>query len=192
MKPERVVVFREKSYRRYLENQQKIVLLKLVQPKLFPYFWGLLALLALLTGLAWSAEVPATIGGTGLVTRSASSLPQRAEWVVLAMLPPASLGQLRPGRKVLVELGDTRPALTARISKVEPAVLSPDAIRRRFRLQDILAGLLTGPAAVAIAQVDATTGQLRLAGHDGGRCRVVVEIASRRILNLVPGVSSLF
>ena len=182
----KTTIFREKALRLYLKNQQKIVFLRLVQPRLFPYFWALAAGLLILVLIAWSTRVPVTVSGFGLVTGRAA----RAR--VILLLPPDSLGQLRPEQRVLVRNGTAEPVLRGRIASVAPAVLSPQAIRARFALSGAPAGFVTGPAAVAVAEVEADDGGLPVATFAGSRCPIDVEVGSRRVLSLLPGLGSIF
>jgi len=183
-------VFRERALRLYQQNRQKIVLLRLVQPRFFLFLWAILGGLALLAGLAWSARVPVTQSGVGLVLERGEALPGRSQYIVLSLLPPDSAGQLKPDQRVVVRYDNSRSALLARIDTVEPNVLSPDAIRSRFALTGALAELVREPAAVAVARVEAETGGLSTAAYSGRSFRIDVEIASRRVLNLMPGFRS--
>jgi hypothetical protein len=191
MSDEKKTVFRDKALRLYLKNQQRIVFLRLAQPRLFPYFWGLLGGLAVVAGLAWSTRVPVTVTGVGLVT-GRDGAPGTEPGALILLLPPDSLGQLRPQQRVLVRDRKAEPVLVGRIAKVEPAVLSPDVIRARFALDGALAGFVTGPAAVAVARVEAETGGLPAATYSGGSSPIDIEIGSRRVLSLIPGLGSLF
>jgi hypothetical protein len=183
------VIFREKALRLYHQNQQKIILLRLVRPRLFAYIWGLLACMALLAGLAWSAHVPVTISGVGLVTELDGSL--QPGMAVLSLLPPESLKQLGLEQRVLVRGRDAKTQLVARIIRIEPQVLSPDAIRRRFGLSGALAGAVDSPAAVAVARIEAGPAGLDPALYAGSQSRIDVEIGSRRVLSVLPGLGSL-
>lgn len=186
---QQTVIFREKALRLYQQNQHKIVLLRLVRPRLFAYLWALLACMALLAGLAWSARVPVAVTGVGLVTRLDG--PGRQELAVLSLLPPDSLGQLGLKQRVLVRGRDAKMQLVARIARIEPEVLSPEEIRRRFGLSGALAGAVDSPAAVAVARVEAAPAGRGTALYAGSRSRIDVEIGSRRVLSLLPGLGSL-
>lgn len=191
MTDEKKAIFREKALRLYLKNQQKMVFLRLVQPRLFPYFWALVAGLFALAALAWSARIPVTVSGFGLVPGPHGASGQRAVAAIL-LLPPASLGQLRPAQRVLVRADTASPVLVGRIASVAPVVLSPHAIRARFALSGALAGFVKMPAAVAVAQVETEAGGLPVDILAGSRFPIDVEVGSRRVLSLLTGLDSLF
>jgi hypothetical protein len=182
---EQKVVFREKAHRLYLQNQQKLVFLKLARPQLFPYFWLLLGLLGLLFLVAWNTRVPVICHGLGLVVARDGG----ARLELLSLLPPDSLARLRPDQQLLVRgAGDRRPPLFAlRIAKVEPAVLSPDAIRREYLLDGALGGQVLAPAAVALAPVG-EEGAAAIGRYAGSSLPVEIEVGSQRVLGLVPGL----
>jgi hypothetical protein len=189
---QKTVIFREKALRLYHQNQQKIILLRLVRPRLFAYIWGLLACMALLAGLAWTARVPVTVSGIGLVTHlDGSRQSGMAGMAVVSLLPPESLKQLGLEQRVLVRGRDAKTQLVARITRIEPQVLSPEAIRRRFGLSGALAGAVDSPAAVAVARIEAGPAGLDPALYAGSESRIDVEIGSRRVLSVLPGLGSL-
>lgn len=191
MEEERTSIYRRKALRRYLQNQQKIVFLRLVQPKLFRYFWLLLVGLAVVATIAWRTRVPVTIDGVGLVAGLRDSQPARSADLVL-LFPPSRLERIRPKQRVLVRNGEAAPTLFGRIEDVEPQVMSPDAIRERFALSGALAAGITGPAAVATARTQAELGGLPAAAFSGARSPVELEVGSRNLLSLVPVLGSLF
>jgi hypothetical protein len=182
-------IFRERALRLYQENRQKIVLLRLVRPKFFLLLWGLLGGLAVLVGVAWSAPVPITATGIGLVLERAEPAAAPGH-VILALLPPGRAGDLAPEQKVVVRDDALRPILVARIETVEPGVLSPDAIRHRFGLAGAAADMVRGPAAVAVGRIEVETGGLPVSAYAGGSFPLDVELGSRRAISLMTGLGN--
>ncbi|MEM8964688.1 MAG: hypothetical protein AAGD38_24600 [Acidobacteriota bacterium] len=184
--PPAKVVFREKAHRLYVQNQQKIVLLKLARPKLFPVYWTLLGALAVSIALAWSAQIPVTLTGTGLIVESVD------ETIILSLLPPHSLDQVSTSQEVqLFDERGSEPLLTARVLDVSTEVLSPAEIRERFALDPDLADLVEQPAVVAVAKIDSVRTDTDLDDWIGGRTNARVVVGSKPVLQLVPGVRDL-
>lgn len=183
--PEREQIFREKAHRLYLQNQQKIVVLKLARPSLVPWFWATLCGLGVLVFLVWTARVPTTLGGSGLVAAADDEVP-----ILVALLPPGDLEQLGADQRILVydDTGSANPILVARIDRVEPTVWSPQAVRRRFDDH----ATVEGPVAVATARIATRDEADAVRRFAGGRLRVEVEVGTRRVLGLFPVVGERF
>jgi hypothetical protein len=179
-------IFRERALRVYLENKQKIVVPRFVQPAAMRFLWALVGLLALGAALAWFTEVPVHVSGTGLLVKSEPDSQSRSSVVLLSLLPPHSLARLEPDQRVLARIDGSNERVVARVSSVEVQVLSPDAIRERFALSDALGGLVTGPAAVAVAEIEAVPGGLPAATFAGSASRVDVTVGTRRLISLAP------
>jgi hypothetical protein len=185
---ERRTIFRERALDRYLQNQQRIVFLRLVQPRLLRYAWVLLACLALLVGLAWRTRVPVLANGTGLVIAASGAGPEAR---IVLLLPPDRLPQLKSEQRVILRDAEGRPALIGRIEGVEPEILSPSALRRRFDLDGAQASISRGPAAVALARIEPQAGRLPLAAYVGSSAPVEIQTGTRQLLGLIPGFRSL-
>ncbi len=190
MASERAAIYRRSALQRYLSNQQKIVFLRLVQPRLFPYFWALLFGLVALGYLAWRTQSPVTVDGVGIVVgvegrRDAGPLD------LLLLFPPQRQGALAPRQRVYFQLAGEGAPLTGRIESVEPQVLGPDAIRARFSLSASLGATIDGPAAVASARVSPGRSGLPSGAFDGVRQPVRVEVGTASLLSLLPGTDRL-
>ena len=190
MKPEPKSIFREKARQLYLQHKQKLVVLRLVQPKLFPYFWVFLALLLVLAFLAWNTQVPVLYSGLGLVLEEAGG----GRMKILALLPPETQARIAPGQQLTVRGRGKHqaPLLVLEIQSVEPGILSPDAIRRNFSLDPALGGQIEGPAVVALSPID-TAAQQRTDFHRylGSAMSIEVQVGTRRVLGLAPGLRTL-
>lgn len=187
MKIESKVVFREKAQQLYLRNQQKLVVLKLAQPRLFPYFWVILAALALLVLAAWTARIPVSRQGLGLVLDpgDASGL------MVVSLLPAEDLASLRVDQPLILggQKAGRKPLLEAELSEVRPTVMSPAEIRASFGLDAALGSQVLEPRAVAVARIAAAqVSEAQLAPFTGSALPVEVEVGSRRVLSLIPGL----
>lgn len=97
--------FRDKAIKSYIERQEKGVLPHLVAPPVFLFLWILLGLLLSAGLLAWSAQVPTYVEGTGIIheQQQASASGQRAA-VALIFLPATSAPKLRAGYRASYSL----------------------------------------------------------------------------------------
>ncbi|MDA8018365.1 MAG: hypothetical protein MPN21_13065 [Thermoanaerobaculia bacterium] len=183
---ERESIFREHAHRLYLENRQKIVVLRLVQPKLFPWIWLLLAGLAGLVGLTGVAEVPVTLGGAGLLVESGPG-----DWSLIVSLPSEGLDRVLPEQRLLVfdaqESSSFEPLFVTRIDEVEPTLVSASALRQRFAIEPADPFLAGDPVVVAMARLGEGA---PLQPWQSRPLRVEVEVDHQRVLSLLPGFGS--
>ena len=190
MRPARNKIFRESALRLYMANSQKVVMPMLARPNSLKYFWAVVMLLAVALILAGSATVPVHVSGEGLLIERPGLSSSCVS--VLALLPPDSLHHLAPGQKMLARLNTAGRSLEARIIAVEPEVLSPEVIRRRFNLSAAMAGVVREPSAVAIAELDPLPGGSSPSIYLGTMTAVEVSVGTQRLIQLLPLTSGLF
>jgi hypothetical protein len=181
-------IFREDAVRRYVAGQEKTVLPQLVSPRTFTYLWVLLSLLGASSAIAWFTQIPVYASGSAVVVRwrDRPAMPNRI--VVAAFFPPDSLSRLQKTKTTLLHLegldaasDDRRPIL-----KVQPDILSPDAIQQQFALNPSVAQQINQPAAIAIVPLEPIASGLPAAAYLGSVGRVETEVGTRRLISFLP------
>lgn len=174
-------IFREDAVRRYLEGREKSILPRLVSPRTFIYLWLLLGLLSVSSFIAWFTKVPMYASGKAIVVRLSN---QRI--VVATFFEPQHLSSLRKTKKLFLNF-DARSELTTAILAVEPEIISPDTIQKRFALKQI-----ARPSAVAIAQLKPIPENLPATAYLGSVGHAKAEVGSQRIISLLPLIGQFF
>jgi hypothetical protein len=187
-------IFHESAVRHYVESKEKSVLPRLVSPQIFAYLWFLLGLLTVSSFIAWFTKVPMYASGTATVVR----LNNRGI-VVAAFFEPQHLPSLRKTQKLFLNFdakSDVYDGLRLRLSRamiaVEPEILSPDAIQKRFALNSQIVQDITGPSAVAIAQLEPIPKNLSASAYLGSVGDIKAEVGSQRIISLLPLIGQFF
>ena len=185
-------IFREDAVRRYVAGQEKTVLPQLVSPRTFTYLWVLLSLLGASSAIAWFTRIPVYASGSAVVVRWRDKPEDSQRIVVAAFLPPDSLSRLQQTQTVVLRLDglgdglseaydDRRPIL-----KVQPNILSPDAIQQQFALNPSVAQQINQPAAIAIVPLEPIASGLPAAAYLGSVGRVEAEVGTRRLISFLP------
>ncbi len=179
-------IFRERAIRKYAQNQELNVILRLVSPPVFVSL-GILLLLFMAAGvLVASMHVPVTVTGNAVVIEQKVNTEQTI--VVLLFLPADQRAHLQTGQTVSVSVGSTGTTFTSAIDHIEANVMSPAAIRTLFNLQGATAQAISGPAAVATAPVvPASQAKTDL----GSLCTVNIQIGSQSVFSLLPDFDTL-
>ncbi|MDZ7960294.1 MAG: hypothetical protein RMY34_20830 [Aulosira sp. DedQUE10] len=180
-------IFREDAVRRYLEGREKSILPRLVSPRSFIYLWFLLGLLVMSSIIAWLTKVPVYASGSAIVVRLSN---QRI--VVAAFFPPQHLANLRKTQKLFLNFEARGNRKSHTIIAVEPEIISPDTIQKRFVLNSQTAQQITGPSAVAIAQLEPISENLSAAAYLGSVGHAKAEVGSQRIISLLPLIGQFF
>jgi hypothetical protein len=100
-------------------------------------------------------------------------------------LPADQSAHVRVGLPVHVQIGSAGAYVQGTIAKVEPGIMSPEATRKRYRLDGAAALLITQPSTVVIISLRTT---LLATVYAGSLCSAKVEIGSQRLLALFPGL----
>lgn len=184
-------IFRESAIKKYLQRQEQGVLLRVISPPAFAFFWMVLLLFFGMGVLAWSVQVPITVAGQGVVVeegspgQSGQGGQEVQEVVAVLFLPPDHQTDLRKGLPAQVSIGPTAISLTGFIEQVEADLISPGEARTRFHLQGELAQVITGPSVmVTIALGSAASAHV----YVGSVCSAQVQIGSEHVLSLLPGL----
>ena len=180
-------IFREAAIEAYQRGANKDIVPRLTSRLIIVCSWLLLAALGAAALLAWSVQVPAYVGASGvLLGRGAGLRPVKEGTAAVLFLPPNQAAHLRASQPVHGQIGSGTYVQGA-ITKVEPGVIGPDAARDRYRF----AGgpdVITQPSTVVIVRLADT---LPPAAYGGSRLTAQVEIGSQRLLALIPGLGKL-
>ena len=176
-------IFRERAIEKYMRRQEINVVLRLVSPRVSVFLWALCLLFFAAGVLAWSIQTPVVASGQGLVIQQNANRVNQT--VVLLLLPTNQLPNLRVGQSVSVTINAMSASFNSTIQNVEPAVMSPNDIRTKFNVPASLAQVITGPFAVAIANVVPAS---QAATYLGSESQVTVQVGSESALSMLPGV----
>jgi hypothetical protein len=186
--PDRTI-FRQSAMDAYRRRAEEDVVPHLIYWPIVVCLWLLVGVLLAAGLLAWYVQVPAYVDGSGIILAD-GGMRQRAdgETVAVVFLPPDRAAHVRIGLPVHVQIGSAGVYVRGRIAKVEPGITSPDAVRKRYRLDNVGSVAMTQPSIVAIVRLGTT---LRPTAYAGSRLRAQVQIGSQRPLALFPGVGRL-
>jgi hypothetical protein len=186
-------IFRADAVRRYTQSREESVLPRFVSPRTFTYLWILLGLLGVSGFVAWCVRVPVYASGLGVVVdRRGKTNDVRDDVVMVAFLRPENRSRLRVGQTLLVQLDPAGERTRRPIIAIEPKIVSPNAVQRRFALSAGAAHVVTQPSAVAIARFEPNSTNLPASTYVGSVYPVDVEVGSRRVLSLLPLIGQIF
>jgi hypothetical protein len=181
--PERTI-FRQSAIEAYKRGMEKDVVPRLISWPIIVCLWLLLAVLISAGFLAWYVQVPTYAEGSGIIL-ARGDLPEYGGMVAVVFLPANQAAHVRVGLPVHVQIGSADAYMQGTIAQVEPGISSPEAARKRYRLDAAGALLITQPSIVLIIRL-ATT--LSATAYAGSLCTAKVETGSQRLLELLPGL----
>ena len=182
-------IFRQSAIMAYRRGREKDVVPHLISWPIIVCLWLLLGVLLAAGFLAWYVQVPTYVDGSGIIlTRGDMLQPEYGGMVAVVFLPPDQSAHVRVGLPVHVQVGSTGAYVQSTIAKVEPGITSPDAARKRYRLDGMSALLITQPSIVVIVRLGTT---LPATAYAGSLLTTKVEIGSQRLLALLPGLGNL-
>ena len=181
-------IFRQSALTAYKRGREKDVVPRLISWPIIVCLWLLLGVLITAGFLAWYVQVPTYVDGPGIILAQ-GDVPQPAYggMVAVVFLSPDQSAHLRVGLPVDVQIGSAGIHLQGTIAKVEPGIASPDAARKRYRLDSASALLITQPSIVVIIRLGTT---LPTSDYAGSLLSAKVEIGSQRLLALLPGLGN--
>ncbi len=180
-------LFRERALAQYQQRQQQTLLPRLMSPPVYLCSWILLSCLALAGGLAWWAQVPIFVSGSGVLqAQHAGSPSESAQVMALLFLSTSEASQVRVGQPV--QLASTDLQFTGTVSQIEPGAISPIEARQRYDLVGEAAASLTQPSVVVVVK-PATA--LAASTYAGSLVEAQIQAGTRRVLTLVPGMDHL-
>lgn len=186
-------IFRPDALRHYTASREQAILLRFTDPRLFLFLWALAGLLVAGVLVAWSARVPVYASGTGIaVVRDGGAQPPQPQIDLIVFLPSEQLSRLSVGQAASIQLGPGSMQSSGTVIAVEPAVISPDDVRRRYPLGSSLPTLIAQPSAVVIVRLPTLPSRPPAESYAGSIYPVDIAIGSHRVLSLVPVLGRLF
>ena len=182
-------IFRDQAIKSYIERREKDVLPQLVAPPVFLFLWILLGLLMTAGLLAWLAQVPIYLEGSGIILeQQPPSASGQSEAVALIFFPALSASKVRLGLPIQLQVGSAGPFFTGKIDQVEPGIISPSEARKRYMLDNSVSPMLTEPAVVVRVRLGTT---IPAHMYAGSVLSAQVQVGSQRVLSLFPGFERL-
>lgn len=182
-------IFRQSALTAYKRGREKDVVPRLISWPIIACLWLLLGVLLAAGFLAWNVRVPTYVDGPGIILAPGDiSQPGYGETPGLMFLPPDQAVHIRAGLPVDVQIGSAGVHVQGTIAKVEPGITSPDAARKRYRLDSVGALLISQPSTVVIIRLGTA---LPATSYAGSLLTAKIETGSQRLLALLPGLGSL-
>lgn len=191
-------IFRSDAVQRYIEARQKAILPRFVRPRMFVFMWLLLGLLVASGMTAWMTQVPIYVQGVGVVvhdrvlsSESENENKNEDQMAVVAFLPPEQLSHLHSGQTLFLHLTEQE-RVSRSIVAVEPEIISPAAAQKAFGLTEGAAIAIRQPSAVVEVPLQPLPNDWPASVYAGSVYQVEVEVGSRRLVSLLPGVGDFF
>jgi hypothetical protein len=180
-------LFREHALQHYLQKREKDILPHFVSPPIFVCAWILLGL-AIAVGLfAATQKVPIQIGGMGIVlAQGQNEAFGDKEGTALLFLPAREAKLVHIGEPSRLQIGLTGPSYSSTIAQVEPGLLSPNAISKRYGLNCSAMPMISDPSVVVHVRLAPS---LHAHLYAGSPVRAQVQIGTQRIFSL-PGLNN--
>jgi len=181
-------IFRDSAIQAYRRGTIKDIVPRLTSRPVIACVWLLLAVLVAAAAVAWSVRVPAYVGAQGVILRNDAQAGRGGEGMAAALfLPPDQSAHMRAGQPVHAQIGSSGLSVLGAVSMVEPGMIGPDAARAKYRF-DPGADVVRQPWSVVIIRLRPS---LPPAAYGGSVLTARVEIGSRRLLALFPGLGGL-
>ena len=172
-------LFREHALKHYLQKREKDILPRLVSPPTFICGWFLLCLVVAVGVVAWLEKVPVFVNGSGIVLAQEQGNVSGDGGTVRVFLPASQARLVHVGETSLLQVGRTGPSFTTRIVRVEPGLLSPDDVHKRYGFNYYGMPVITEPSVAVDVKVKPSV-LSRL--YAGSPVSAQVQIGTRRVL----------
>ncbi len=178
-------IFRQKALQSYRRNMEKDVLPHFISWPLIMCLWVLLTLPFIVGWFAWNAQVPTSVGGSGVILARGTMLhPADPNMVAIIFLSPTQAATIRIGLPVDLQIGSEETHLHTTIAQIEPEIIGPEAAQQRYQLTGAGAQLITQPSRVAILKLGTT---LPLTTYAGSVFTATITTGSQRLLLFLIG-----
>jgi hypothetical protein len=165
---------------------EKDVLPRLISWPIIVCLWLLLGVLLAAGFFTWYAQVPTYVSGSGVILSQGDMLqPAYGDPVAIVFLPPDQSAKIRATLPIDLQIGSTALHVQSTIAQVEPSIMSPEAVRQRYRLDGVGASFITQPSIVAVVKLGTV---LPGTAYAGSLLTARVETGSQRLLTLLPGL----
>jgi hypothetical protein len=183
--PDRTI-FRQAALEAYRRGKEKDVVPRLISWPIIVCCWLLLGVLMAAGLLAWYVQVPTYVDGSGVILApGAMRQPAGGATGAVVFLPADQATRVRVGLPVHGQLSSVGAYVQGTIATVEPGITSPDAARKRYRLDGVGPVLITQPSTVVIVRLGTS---LPATAYAGSLVIAKVELGSQRLLALFPGL----
>ena len=178
-------IFRQSAITAYKRGREKDVVPRLISWPIILCLWLLLGVLIAAGFLAWYVQVPTYVDGSGIILAQGDTLQSEyGKTVAIVFLPPDQSAQIRAGQPVDIQIGSAGMHVQSMIAQIEPGIMSPEAVRQRYRLESVGALPITQPSKVAIIKLDTI---LPATTYAGSILTARIETGSQRLITLLLG-----
>ena len=181
-------LFREPARQHYLQKREKDILPRFVSPPTFVCIWIMLCLTVAVGIVASTQKVPVLVNGVGLVlAQQQNRALEIKEGTALVFLPASEAKQVHVGESSRLQIGLTGPSYNSTIAQVEPGLLSPNDIYKRYGVLCSTMLTITEPSVVVYVRlVPSLSSHL----YAGSPVRAQIQIGTQHLLSL-PGLNDL-
>lgn len=181
-------LFREHALQHYLQKREKDILPHFVSPPIFVCAWVLLCLVIAVGLFATTQKVPIQVGGMGIVlAQGHNDASEDNGGTALLFLPASEAKLVHVGEPSRLQIGLTGPSYSSTIAQVEPGLLSPNEIYKRYGLNCSAMPMVSDPSVVVHVRLAPS---LHSHLYAGSPVSAQVQIGTQRILSL-PGLNNL-
>ena len=173
-------LFRESAWKHYLQKREKDILPRFVSPPTFVCIWIVLCLVVVVGLFASTQQVPVLVDGVGLVlTQEQNRAFGGKGAAVLVFLPASEAKLVHVGEPSQLQIGLTGPSYSSTIAKVEPGLLSPNAIYKQYGVICSTMLTITEPSVVVqVGLVPSLSSHL----YAGSQVRAQVQVGTQHLL----------
>jgi hypothetical protein len=175
-------LFREPALQHYLQKREKDILPHFVSPPIFVCIWIMLCLAVAIGLFADTQKVPVQVDGVGIVIAQGQSDAFGGKGgTALLFLPASEAKQVHVGEPSQLQIGLTGPSYSSTIAQVEPGVLSPNDIYKRYSPNCSAMPTISDPSVVVhVRLVPSLSSHL----YAGSPVRAQVQIGMQRLFSL--------
>jgi hypothetical protein len=188
-------IFRNNAVNRYMHSRENKVKQRFTSLPVAIFLWVLLGLLIIAGCFAWYEQVPLYVHGTGIIinkgiaeykvkTKRFREGEASNEAVAIVFLQPAASSGLQIGLPVLLHIGSSGLQLNSRITEIEPGLISPYALVKRYGLNGNCCPLVTQPSIVVQIGLGTTIPTM----YAGSMLTADVKVGTERVLPLLLGL----
>jgi hypothetical protein len=182
-------IFRQNAVKHYMQSREKDTLPRFISLPIALFLWVLLGLLLVVGLLAWYEQIPTYAIGQGAVLSPRYMAQYTGQGAVAAAFFAVDQAKhLHVGQSVAVDFTSSSASTLTGIVLAVDAVVSPDAAMSHYGLGSTTALSITQPSVVAIIKLEAVSPSL----YAGSTLTAHVQVGSRRIISLLPGIGSLW
>lgn len=180
-------LFRENALQHYLQKHEKDILPQFVSPPIFVCAWILLCLAVTVGLFATTQRIPIQVGGMGIVLAQGQNDASGDNGGVLLFLPASEAKLVHVGEPSQLQIGLTGPSYSTTVAQVEPGLLSPNEIYKRYGLNCSAIPMISDPSVVVHVRLAPSVHSHLYAGSP---VRAQVQIGTQRVFSL-PGLNNL-